>query len=76
MKSVSSLRWAALAGRAVGVVGEVGERLVVELEERVGVPGERVVPAARVPGPRDVLVAQAVADGRAWSARARAGRCR
>jgi hypothetical protein len=53
-----------LRRRAVRVVGEVGERLVVVLEERVRFPGERIVPAAGIPGPADILLAQAIADGR------------
>src|SRR5438552_2536709 len=44
------------AGSAIGVVGVVSERLVVELKEWVGVAHNRVVPAARIPGPGDVLV--------------------
>jgi hypothetical protein len=38
-----------LCRRAVGVVREVDERLVVELEQRIGMPRECVVPAARIP---------------------------
>src|SRR5262249_46887044 len=34
---------------AVGVIGEEGERLVVILEEGIGVTSQRVVPAAREP---------------------------
>ena len=54
MKSVSSWRWAR-PGCARGVVREVVERLVVVLEQRAGVAGLRVRPAAGVPGPRDAL---------------------
>ena len=53
-----------LGVRAVGQVLEVGERLVVELEQRVGVAGHGIVPAAGVPRPREVLGIQAVADVR------------
>src|SRR6266508_1239826 len=49
---------------AVGVVLEESEWLVVVLEQRVGMPVQRVSPAAREPGPRDALFAQPVADRR------------
>src|SRR4051812_9737182 len=55
-----------LAGARVdvsgGVPGEVVEGLVVVLEQRAGMPGRRVVPAAGVPGPADVPLGQLVAD--------------
>src|SRR2546429_8132852 len=51
-----------LGGRAVGIVGEEGERLVMKLKQRVGMAGQRVVPATGIPGPADVLVRQTVAD--------------
>jgi hypothetical protein len=46
--------------RAVCIVGDVGEGLVVELVEGVGVTGEGVVPAISVPGPAEFLLAEAV----------------
>src|ERR1700674_156479 len=53
-----------LRPRAVGIVGEVGERMVMVLKERIGVAGEGVVPATGEPGPGDVRVGQTVADVR------------
>ena len=47
-----------LGGGAVGVLGEVGERLMMKLEQRIRMAGECVVPSAGVPGPRHRGVAQ------------------
>ena len=62
------------AGLAGGVVGEVVERLVVVLEQRAGVAGRRVVPAAGVPVPGDA--GRRRAGRRCWgtSGRRSAGR--
>jgi hypothetical protein len=53
-----------LARGAVGVIGVVGEWLVVELEKAVGMAGEGVVPSSGVPGPTDPLAAEPITDGR------------
>src|SRR6266545_529175 len=53
-----------LAGRSIAVFGDVGEWLVIELEQRIGVPGRSIVPAAREPAPRDAVLVEAVADRR------------
>src|SRR5204862_5780022 len=48
----------------------------VELEERVGVAGQGVVPPTGVPGPGDAPLAEAIADGRhglAWDEPGRVG---
>ncbi len=50
---------------AVAKLFEIGERLVVELEEIIRLAGERVVPSARIPGPADAFLAEPVADGNA-----------
>src|SRR5262249_28871704 len=47
--------------RALAVAREVDERLMMELEQSVRLAGERVVPAAGIPGPADAFVAEAVA---------------
>src|SRR5262249_55584874 len=44
------------------VVSVISKRLVVELEERVGLSGQRVIPAARVPAPADTRGTEPVAD--------------
>src|SRR5262249_33242818 len=48
---------------AIAKLLEIGEGLVVELEEIVRLAGDGVVPAAGIPDPADALFAQAVADG-------------
>jgi len=53
-----------LAGRSIAKLGEVGQWLEVELEQRVGAPGHGVVPAAREPAPGDIFLVEAVADHR------------
>jgi len=49
---------------AIAVGFEIGERLVMELEQGIGFSGHSLVPAAGIPGPADVLGAKSVADGR------------
>src|SRR5918993_1590197 len=49
---------------AFAIARVVAERLVVELERRRRVAGDGVIPAARIPGPRDSCVGEAIADGR------------
>src|SRR4030095_4637631 len=51
-------------GRAGRVLGEVGEGLVVDLEQLGRPAGYGVLPATRVPGPRYAALAQPVADRR------------
>src|SRR5439155_26474984 len=45
------------------VAGEVGERDVLQGEERVGVAGQEAIPALRVVGPGDAAVGEPVPDG-------------
>ena len=49
--------------RAVPELTKVREGLVMELEEPVRLPGQRVLPAPRVPGPAHARLAQPVPDG-------------
>ncbi len=58
------LEMLALRLGAVGEIREIGEGLVVVLEARIGLAGKRIVPAARIPRPADILFRQAVADRR------------
>ena len=52
-----------LAGRSVREVGEVSEWMMMELKERIGMAGERIVPSSRVPGPGDTAVSEPVSNG-------------
>src|SRR5207245_5931498 len=49
---------------AVRIIREVDERLVVELEQRPRLPGERVVPTTRIPRPWDPFLGQPIPDRR------------
>ena len=48
--------------RSGAVLGPVAQRLVVGLKEDTRFPGQRVVPAARIPFPAHVRVVQPIAD--------------
>src|SRR6266852_6735586 len=51
-----------LRAGTIGVLGKVGKRLMVKLEQGVGPAREGIVPAARIPGPGDVALAEPIAD--------------
>src|SRR4051812_31537832 len=50
--------------RAVSEVGEVGEWLMMILEQLGGVTADGVVPSPRVPGPGNLLVRKPIPDRR------------
>src|SRR5262249_31124906 len=49
------------------IVGVIGERLMMKLEERVGVTAQSVGPASRIPSPADAGGIEPIADSRSIS---------